>query len=181
MTSSVGPNISDDHHHWKALLALAIVSVQPHSTGFLIPDPLLLPTLLWLHRSLTNTGGGTGLTTTPSAELNIPFTTTATQTLTGSVGWVAGTVGITNPTPSSITITSVSLTVGGAPTQLPLAQCGATTLEGGIATSCAFNVSVANAPAAGTVTANVAYTPSGGSPGTMSSTDMPYSFTGVKI
>lgn len=161
----------------------AVVSAQLRSTrGFNISLCLtsLLPTLLLLYRRLTNTGGGTGLTTTPSAELTIPFTTTATQTLTGSVGWVAGTVGVTNPTPTSITITSVSLSVGGAPSQLPLAQCGGTTLAGGVATSCAFNVSVANAPAAGTVTATVAYTPTEGSAGTMASSDVPYSFTGAE-
>jgi hypothetical protein len=127
---------------------------------------------------LENTGGGTGLTTTPSEELTIPFTTTATQTLQSSSGWVGGSVSITNTAVATITLTSFLIDLGSGPVAQPVTQCQTTSVAVGASTSCSFNVTAANAPAAGSVTASVEYTPSGGSAATMTSTATPYSFTG---
>lgn len=130
------------------------------------------------HRVLDNTGGGTGLTTTPNQELTIPFTTTATQTLQSSAGWVSGSVSITNTAVAAITLTTFTIDVGSGPAAQPLTQCQTTSVAVGGATSCAFNVSAPSAPAAGSVTAAVGYTPAGGSAATYTSTPTPYSFTG---
>lgn len=132
-------------------------------------------------RVLENTGGGTGLTTTPDKELPIPFTTTATQTLQSSAGWVSGSVSITNTAQVAITLTSFTLDLGSGGVSQPVSQCQMPTVAVGSATSCAFNVSAPSAPAAGSVTATVDYSltsTTGASTATATSAATPYSFTG---
>lgn len=129
------------------------------------------------NRTLEKTGGGATLTTTPDKELTIPFTITATQTLATSVGYVAGSVSVQNVA-GAITITAVSVDAGAGARQLALTDCTATQLAVGGSASCAFNVSAPNAPAAGSVTATVQYTPTGGGTATpMTSAATPYAFS----
>lgn len=132
-------------------------------------------------RVLENTGGGTGLTTTPDKELVIPFTTTATQTLQSSAGWVSGSVSITNTAQVAITLTSFTVDLGSGGVSQPVSQCQTPTVAVGSATGCAFNVSAPSAPAAGSVTATVDYsltTTTGASTASGTSAATPYSFTG---
>jgi hypothetical protein len=132
-------------------------------------------------RVLENTGGGTGLTTTPDKELTIPFTTTATQTLQSSAGWVSGSVSITNTAQVPITLTTVSIDLGSGAVPQPVSQCQTSSVAVGSATSCVFNVSAPSAPAAGSVTATVDYslaTTTGASTASGTSAATPYSFTG---
>lgn len=138
---------------------------------------VIVNTYTW---TIENTGGGYSLTTSPDQELTIPFTTTATQTLTSSQGWVSGSVSISNNAVAAIAITGFSIDLGGGATSQPLGQCQSTSLAVGASTSCGFNVSAPNAPAAGSVTAKIDYTVSGSLDSrteTMSSTAAPYSFT----
>lgn len=129
-------------------------------------------------RTLEQTGGGSSLTTTPSEELTIPYTTTATQTLTSAAGYVAGTISMQNTLSGTISITSVAVDVGSGGSQtLALSSCTTTQVAAGASTSCSFNVTAPNAPAAGSVTATVGYTPSGGEAATQSSTATSYTFT----
>lgn len=106
-------------------------------------------------RTLDKTGGGSGLTTTPDAELTVPFTITATQALQSTVGYVAGTITVQNSVGSTVSIVGLSVTLsGGSPTSVPVSNCNTPTLTGqGTSASCSFNVTNPAAPAAGTATA----------------------------
>jgi hypothetical protein len=127
-----------------------------------------------VYRALTKTGGGSGLRTTPDAELSIPFTVTATQTLTASVGYIAGTVSVQNTAGSTTTITGLSIAAGSqSAVTIPVTACSTTTLSGrGTTASCTFNITDPSAPAAGAVTATV--TLSGGSTATSNSQNYDY-------
>eukprot|EP00775_Hariotina_reticulata_P002126 gene2126-2445_t len=124
--------------------------------------------------ALTKTGGGSGLRTTPDAELSIPFTVTATQTLTTSVGYIAGTVSVQNTAGSTTTITGLTITAGSQPpVTIPVSACSSTTLSGkGTTAACTFNVTDPSAPSAGAVTATV--TLSGGTTATSDSQSYDY-------
>ncbi|KAF6252300.1 hypothetical protein COO60DRAFT_540731 [Scenedesmus sp. NREL 46B-D3] len=105
--------------------------------------------------ALTKTGGGGSLTTPPDQELSIPFTVTATRTQQSTVGYVAGTVTVQNTAAAPTTISTITITVSGQPTTLPVSNCGTANLPAQGTASCAFNVTNPSAPAAGTVTATV--------------------------
>lgn len=145
--------------------------------------PLPPPPRFWrcARRTLEKTGGGSGLTTTPNDELTIPFTITATQALTSSQGYVAGTASFQNQGGSAMTITGFTInTGGGTPQTVVLSNCASTTVAAQSSAACSFNVTAPNAPAAGTVSATFTYTATGSSTtSTVSSQQTQYAFTGA--